>query len=238
MMVGGVDIRWSPKLRPEKLQRLYETDARGIVDEELIDEVGYTLYSRCDSILTVTEAFAGRLKCPRCSVVSERETGTGGAAARLHCPGCGWEASWHEYHKSWQHRQLWGGNAVPVFQEFVRRFPTATTPRQKMLLIDQLIHGYHHDLRRDCYNRPAAANLIEGGLKQVIEFLDRLTYGEGSTPGLGQARSAWREKVEITRKGLSRSEMKRQGLRRSAEAMPTDDPAGTGAATRFSPAIE
>ena len=72
MMVGGVDIRWSPKLRPEKLQRLYETDARGIVDEELIDEVGYTLYSRCDSILTVTEAFAGRLKCPGCGFVSER----------------------------------------------------------------------------------------------------------------------------------------------------------------------
>ena len=123
MIVGGVNIRWSPKLRPEKLQRLYETDARGIVDEELIDEVGYTLYSRCDSILTVTEAFAGRLKCPGCGFVSERETGTGGAAERLHCPECGWEASWHEYHKSWQHRQLWGGNAVPVFQEFVRRFP-------------------------------------------------------------------------------------------------------------------
>jgi hypothetical protein len=46
--VGGVDIRWAHKLRPEKLRRLYELDAQGLADAELIDEVGDTLYSRCE----------------------------------------------------------------------------------------------------------------------------------------------------------------------------------------------
>jgi len=203
MILGGVNVRWAPKLRPEKLQRLYETDARGIVDEELIDEVGYTLYSRCESILTVTEAFAGRLKCPGCGFVIVREPVTGGADERICCPGCGWETTWPEYHQTWQHRELWGGNAVPVFQEFVRRFPTAAGAREKMLLIDQLVHGYHHDLRRLTDNRPAAANLIEGSLQQVITFLDRLTYGNASTPGLAETHAAWRERVIASRGHVS-----------------------------------
>jgi hypothetical protein len=230
MMLGGVNIRWAPKLRPEKLQRLYETDARGIQDEELIDEVGYTLYSRCESILTVTEAFAGRLKCPGCGFVIVREPGTGGPEARICCPECAWETTWREYHQTWQHRQLWGGNAVPVFQEFVRRFPTATSPREKMILIDQLIHGYHHDLRRRTDNRPAAANLIEGSLQQVIEFLDRLTYGSASTPRLGEAQAVWREKVLTSRGHLSRSELKRQ--RAGARAAPAADGPMPNASTK------
>jgi hypothetical protein len=33
MKAGGVEIRWAPRLRPEKLLRLYQTDARGTLDE-------------------------------------------------------------------------------------------------------------------------------------------------------------------------------------------------------------
>jgi hypothetical protein len=209
--VGGVDIRWSPKLRPEKLQRLYETDARGIIDDELIDEVAFTLYSRCESILTVTEAFRGRVKCPGCGQIVPRPMRrTGPEEEILHCAGCGWQASWAAYHRSWQHRQLWGGNAVEAFEAYVRGLPAARAPREKMLLIDQLIHAYHHDLKRESYNRPAAANLIEGSLQQVIEFLDRLTYGVAGTPGLEQSQTEWREKLTASREGVSRSELKRQ----------------------------
>lgn len=211
MIVGGVELRWAPKLRPEKLRRLYETDARGILDEELIDEVAFTLYSRCDSILTVTEAFRGWVKCPGCGQIVLRPTdGTGPKEESLHCAGCGWQASWAEYHRSWQNRQLWGGNAVEWFEEYVRRFPAARTPREKMLLIDRLIHAFHHDLKRNAYNRPAAANLIEGNLRQVIEFLDRLTYGPAGTPGLQQSQAEWREKLAASGLSVSRSELKRQ----------------------------
>src|SRR5205823_4480926 len=60
MNVGGVDVRWTPRLRPEKLCRLYETDARGILDEDLVDEVAYALYSRCESIIKVTSPSGAR----------------------------------------------------------------------------------------------------------------------------------------------------------------------------------
>jgi predicted RNA-binding Zn-ribbon protein involved in translation (DUF1610 family) len=196
--VGGVEIRWAPKLRPEKLFRLYQTDARGILDEELIDEVAYALYSRCESILTITEAFAGRLKCPGCGFLIHRQT-SGGCDEMMHCPECAWQATWTEYHQTWQNRQLWGGNAVEAFQEYVRCLPSANGPREKMILIDQLIHAHHVDLRRQTYNRPAAANLIEGGMKKVIEFLDSLSYGENSSPGLPETHAAWQVRVEISR---------------------------------------
>jgi hypothetical protein len=211
VIVGGVKLRWAPKLRPEKLRRLYETDARGIVDDELIDDVGYTLYSRCGSILTVTEAFHGRVKCPGCAAVLLRgDPGRGPAEELLHCAACGWQTTWKEYHRSWQNRQLWGGNAVEAFEAFVRRFPATRTPREKMLLIDQLIHAYHYDLKRQSYNRPAAANLIEGGMKQVVQFLDSLTYGADSTSGLEEIQAAWRENLAASGGGVSRSELKRQ----------------------------
>jgi hypothetical protein len=197
--VGGVDVRWAPKLRPEKLRRLYELDAQGRVDEELMDEVGYTLYSRCESILTVTETFHGRVPCPGCGVIILRDRGTCADEEILRCGHCSWQATWKEYHRSWQDRQLWGGNAVEAFEEFVRRFPAARDSRQKMILIDQLIHAFHYDLRRHAYNRPAAANLLEGKLRDVIQFLDDLTYGTGSTPGLAQSQLDWREKSTASR---------------------------------------
>ena len=62
-------VRWAPRVSPAKIRRLYETDARGIIDEELIEEVGFGLYSRCLSIVIATEAHAGRLQCPRCDTI-------------------------------------------------------------------------------------------------------------------------------------------------------------------------
>jgi hypothetical protein len=40
-------------------------------------------------------------------------------------------------------------------------------------------------------NRPAANNLIEGSLEQVIDLLDRLTYGDDV-----QAQQEWRANME------------------------------------------
>ena len=39
-------------------------------------------------------------------------------------------------------------------------------------------------------------NLIEGNYRQVLEFLDALTYGERSTPGLRETLTDWRETVD------------------------------------------
>jgi len=173
MKVGGVDVRWAPRLCPDRLRRLYETDARGIIDEELLDEVAFTLYSRCDSILTVTESIWGKTKCPRCGCwITPAEEG------RLHCPQCDWQATRAEYHSSWEHQQLNGTNARGVFQEFIHGLPLAKTPQEKMRLVDRLIHACHYDLRRGVQGGSVARNLLEGKGRAMRELLDTLAYGE------------------------------------------------------------
>ena len=53
-----------------------------------------------------------------------------------------------------------------------------------MLAIDRLIHEFHYSLRqpRDLPTRPVGVNLIQGRLRDVITFLNTLTYGEGTLP--------------------------------------------------------
>ena len=68
-----------------------------------------------------------------------------------------------------------------------------------MLLIDQLLHGFHWYYKTGKPTRPVAINLIEGRLREVIAFLDRLTYGDKSTPELLESKAAWNENVQFAR---------------------------------------
>ena len=49
-------IRWEPRVPKRKIRLLYETDAKGIYDEELIDDVGFALLARCQSFREAMEA--------------------------------------------------------------------------------------------------------------------------------------------------------------------------------------
>jgi hypothetical protein len=83
-------VRWAPRLQPTRLKRLYALDAQGILDDELIDEVGSTLYSRCQSILHVSDAMNGKVHCPQCDTIIQRPTDD--PAHVLVCPACTWQA--------------------------------------------------------------------------------------------------------------------------------------------------
>jgi len=172
---------WAPRVKPNLIRRLYESDALGIYDEELLNEVGWRLYSRCLSFIQAMQATQGRVVCPVCE-----GTVLHGLRAKdiPHCTACGWECTWKDYSKTIQKQQLNGGpEVVALFQDFTDRFPGAQKPPDKMLLIDQLIHGFHHFLRSGRTRRPVGVNLIDGNLQSVIECLDQLTYGSGSTSG-------------------------------------------------------
>jgi hypothetical protein len=52
-------IERASRVNPAVIRCLYETDTRGIVDEEQIDDVGYALYRRCQGIIAATEAHDG-----------------------------------------------------------------------------------------------------------------------------------------------------------------------------------
>ena len=184
-------IRWAKKVQPDKIRRLYESDASGLLDDELVEEVGITLYARCESISLVSRA---QVHCPRCRQVIE--IGRGRAPdERVVCStaDCSWETTPGQYHQSWRKRQLNGSNALPLFETFLADYERATSAQEKMLLIDALIHGFHYDLKMQVLNRSVANNLIEGSHEQVIEMLDRLTYGPKGTPGMAERQAAWRE---------------------------------------------
>jgi phage FluMu protein Com len=189
---AAAEVRWAPRVPPHLIRRLYERDAMGIVDDELIDEVGYALLARCESILAATEAHYGRIRCPRCAAVAERQGRVTEKTQVIQCDACGWATTWGAYHKTYRGKKLFGANAVSAFRAFVEEFARASTPQRKMVAIDQLIHAFHGSLA-GTLGRPAAANLIEANLRDSVAFLDRLTYGPATTPGLRESHAAWEQ---------------------------------------------
>ncbi len=193
-MNGSAGPRWASKVSASKIHQLYERDALGLVDEDLIDEVAYAFYARCRSILTVTEASHGRVACPKCGQIIAHNLDK---QTLLVCPDCAWTLSWGDYFKSYKRKQLHGGGAVDVFRAFVDELPRAQTAQQKMLLIDRIIHECHKGIiqKVQTYTRPVAVNLIDGTMTQVIHLLETLAYGPGSIAGAQARRQTWREQV-------------------------------------------
>ena len=204
-------IRWAPRVPQSLIRRLYETDAHGIYDDELLDEVGWALYLRCDSFVAAVDAVHGRVKCPSCGQVVLHQSAP---EEVLRCTHCGWQTTWLTYFESIQHKQLSGAEAViALFQDFTARFPSAQSPHEKMLLIDRLIHGFHRSLTGDP-TRTTGVNLIEGRYHEVVEFLDRLTYGEGSTPETRETLSQWRDVIGFTAVAWNDARLRRLRERR------------------------
>jgi hypothetical protein len=187
---------WAPRVPQHKIRQLYENDAQGLYDEALIDGVGYSLLTRCKSFVAANEATKGRVPCPWCS----RSVPHGGCKEEMLRCECGWELSWDEYFETIQHKQLSGAQPViRQFRDYVDRFPAARTAREKVLLIDQLIHGFHWYYKTNEPTRPVAVNHIEGRLRQVVDFLDQLHYGDKSTPGTTGTKAAWDRNIQPAR---------------------------------------
>jgi hypothetical protein len=187
MMNGQARIRWAPKVRPHKIRQLYENDAQGILDEDLIDDVGYALYARCEAIWMVTER--------RCLQCKERCHKGEGKDATLTCPNCGWSIRWKTFKRSYKGKRIHGGRAYGAFLTYMEEFRRAQDPRQKMLAIDRVIHALHESLDK-LWTTPASVNLIAGKRDQVIELLDSLAYGDTTQAGSMRDRKAlWRERM-------------------------------------------
>jgi hypothetical protein len=202
---GAADIQWASRVPKRKIERLYETDAKGIYDEDLIDDVGFGLLARCESFITAVEAHRGRAACARCATIIPHNWQK---AARLLCEGCGWETTWGAYFKTMQHRQLSGAEPViTAMEEYMRGFRVARSSQEKMILIDRLIHSHHW--ADDGPTRPVAVNLIEGRMHDVVDFLDGLSYGGPSTPGTRKMREEWRRNVNAAAERWGDERLKR-----------------------------
>jgi len=187
-------IQWAPKIRRSKLLRMYQQDALGILDEELVAVVGYGLLDRCRSIVMVTEA--RQVDCPACQALITCQGPRWSRDEGILCPVCGWKATYGQWRDSWRHTDLTGGNAMKFFRAYLEEYPKAQSTAERVLLIDHLIHEFHWSIRHQRMHAPLVGNLIEGSPREVLSFLDALTYGPGSTPGLQETQEEWRERLE------------------------------------------
>ncbi len=184
-------IRWAPKIVRARIWQLYQNDARGIVDEVLLEDVGFSLWLRCQAILMVSHH---EVECPRCRQVFSLGDWSATEPDPVTCPApnCDWQTSRQDYHLSWRHRDLIGSNALPAFQAYVDDYPRARSPQARMVCIDQLIHAFHWDLKQNLPNRSVGNNLIEGSHESVLGLLDKLHDGEPT-----EDKRRWRETVQM-----------------------------------------
>lgn len=209
-VISHEPIRWASRVEPDLIRRLYQAEAKGIHDDELIDEVGCALLARCESIRRVSER-----RCPFCG---ELLSGERTAESAVSCPACGWSARWQTYQNSYKKRRVNGPRAMPAFLRFVDRYPAAKTWSEKMLAIDAVIHAVHESLgaTQNPMVVPAAENLIEGKAKDTFALLEALagstggttvttkTSGTTSTSGLDKSRNEWLAKVADYRRRLTK----------------------------------
>ncbi|MEW6750411.1 MAG: hypothetical protein AB1505_05470 [Candidatus Latescibacterota bacterium] len=234
--------QWAGRVSRRLIAELYRGDAQGIVDGELIDEVGYALLARCESILVATQAGRGEATCPVCGAAIPHEPG---ATQTLTCPDCGWSLPWAEYHASVHGKGLHAGGIEAFLREFVEKYPRAPTPRHRMILIDQLIHRYHWEMVNHP-GRPGGSNLIGGTVVEVVALLDSLSYSDQSTPGLRETHNRWRKQGRRTLRRLDKggalaraaAELRAQlggGVAARAAEGPATNNAGAAGAGRGAP---
>ena len=181
---------WSPRVRKPKIARLYASIGKGIMDEELIDEVGFSLLARCESVLRATDTSQGRgARCPSCDSLVEFTTW---GDEELECRNCGWRCPKQVYKKTIKYKHLHAGGMKPFLEEYVREFPRARTHSDRFIRIDTLIHRYHWEYVGKP-SRPGACCLIEGKLKDIMPFLDALSYGENVPEDVQATREEWRK---------------------------------------------
>lgn len=188
-------ISWTPKVEPWKLRRVYESYAKGIVDEEAIDGLGCALYARCRDIWCVTET-----RCQHCRGRLGREVIGGYACYR--CVSCGWAIRKRRYKSSYKGKRLIGGSAYPAFLVFLREFESAKTAHAKMLAIDRLVHAFHGDYTgpRSRLRRTACVSVFKGTGEELKALLDDLAYGDTIDREMAKNRETWRRKQEEKRR--------------------------------------
>jgi len=182
---------WAHRLRKSQIERLYTSCGQGRLDEELLDDVGFSLCARCMSMLQVSEAIRGRPPCPSCGAAARLDKG---ATTFAKCVDCGWTCPWALYKKTYQRKGLFAGGMESFVRDFVRKFAATRSHRERLVLIDALIHRFHWESGDHAGGRPGASSLIEGKMKDVMAFLDRLSYGDSIPPEIAQAREEWRRK--------------------------------------------
>ena len=164
---------WTPALPPDKLRRLYRSSAKGMLDHDLLEDVGCLLYLRCrQGVEEFTLIRSGRLKCHHCGAILLKGEG-------LMLCGCGYQYTFQEYDNSFKEHHMPGGNAAHIFSEFVEKWPAAQTDVQKMNLIDWMVHQCHIIMSSGMALRSVLKNLIDASPQTAKKLILELAYEGG-----------------------------------------------------------
>jgi hypothetical protein len=164
-------FKWSPKVSPDDLKKLYSDDAKMRFNEELVDEIGWTFYTRClqgrDERILANE---NKLKCHNCGKILFKSN-----SELLQCD-CGYYYIFKEYMRSFNRNSMPSRSATPFFNDFIRKWPSARDYSEKMRLIDWVIHECHLNMFSGVKRGEAGTNLIHGSKKEVRALILTLAY--------------------------------------------------------------
>jgi len=166
------DIRWAPRIHPEKIRQLYLDNSKGIVNHDLLSEVGISFYARARSLITIDRIHTkGIVECPVCQTdvtVSEN---------RYICR-CGWNIDSKELHQTYKGKQATGASMIEFAKQFIEDWNRALGDSAKqMLAIDFLIHRFHWEMTNRP-TRPVAVNFIDGTMTRINELIAELACSE------------------------------------------------------------
>ena len=211
-------FHWANRVSRRDIQRLYESQAKGMLDQELLDDIHYALYVRVSDMFEVREAQqTGRVKCRDCHapIAEPYRMGARNKGNVLKCGKCGWETTCGEFYESYTGKSLLPGSATDIFDEYLARFAKAETATDKMLLVDWLIHQFH--VMQGVPRMPVGDNVIEGTTEQVRELIETLAYGPGTRRERPRGRPGARSIT--TRCGCSSSRIRTARCKRSPRSL-------------------
>jgi hypothetical protein len=162
------NCRWPDKVSRNDLRRLYQSNAAGRTDTELLEEIGATIAVRCMQAKHIYDLMEqGKILCTSCGeILSGRGV--------LTC-GCGLNYTYHAYRKAFREDNMPRGAASRTFDLFVADWENTRTMESKMRLIDNLIHAFHIAAISGKQGRPVGVNLISGTKTQVIALIEELS---------------------------------------------------------------
>ena len=171
------------KVSRNDLMKLYQSEAKGLINEDLLDEVGYTFYTRCTQAKQARELMEqGKMLCLHCgAVLSDDIVKIGGYTpfSKSNLPvscDCGYSYTYREYRRCCNAANMPGGRATPIFEHFAQKWPSCKDTAQKMMLIDWLVHECHVTLMSGIAGRSVCINFIEGTTKQISDLITTLAH--------------------------------------------------------------
>src|SRR5574340_148643 len=143
-MSSSDHFHWAKRVSRRDIQRLYASDASGMLDAELLEKLHFEIHARVCDMFEVRDAQqTGKVRCRNCGqpIPELYRFGSYNKKTLLKCDCCGWETTCEEFYKSYTGKSLLPGSQTELLQDYLARFPKAGTSAQKMLLIDWLIHA-------------------------------------------------------------------------------------------------